>query len=340
VRSAVHACPSQSGARASRAQADPVASVPAFQAAVRARSAEATPNAGTAPAEEPSLPSTTTPIKAVPAPWTRPFLRWAGSKRSLLGVLVAHYERAGGRYIEPFSGSACLFFAARPATAVIADRNRELIDTYRALRTHPRLVSRALRAWATDPESYYRVRALAPAQLEPVTRAARFIYLNRLCFNGLYRTNRAGQFNVPYGQRTGMLPSEAHLYRCSVALRVAKLRCGDFAETTRDVRRGDFVYLDPPYTRTPENAYGIYGYGSFSELDMQRMLATLHQIEERGATFLFSYADVPSAVESIPRRWQVERVSAAGKIAASTSARGPRAEILVTNGPSTRTLRA
>jgi DNA adenine methylase len=218
---------------------------------------------------------------------------------------------------------------------VIADRNGELIDTYTELRAHPRLVSRALHAWDLDADTYYMVRGLEAGTLAPVNRAARFIYLNRMCFNGLYRTNRAGQFNVPYGQRTGMLPSEAHLYRCSVALRAASLRRGDFAETTRDVKAGDFVYLDPPYTRTPQNAYGVYGYGSFSEQDMRRMLETLHRIDRRGARFLFSYADIPSAIEGMPERWRVKRVSAPGKIAASTGARTPRAEILVTNAPAT-----
>jgi DNA adenine methylase len=266
-------------------------------------------------------------------PWSKPFLRWAGSKRSLLSELLEHYRRTGGRYVEPFAGSACLFFAARPSEAVIGDLNAELIATYRVLTAHPRLLSRALREWHTDTDTYYEVRALGPDDLAPVDRAARFIYLNRLCFNGLYRTNRAGQFNVPYGQRTGMLPSEAHLYRCSVALRSATLRCGDFAQTTEDVRAGDFVYLDPPYTRTPHNAYGVYGYGSFSEQDMRRMLETLCMIDDRGATFLFSYADIPSAIEGIPERWSVMRLTARGRIAANTRARTPRAEILITNAP-------
>ena len=264
--------------------------------------------------------------------WTTPFLRWAGSKRSLLPTLIARYREAGcSRYIEPFSGSACLFFASRPEKAVIADLNEELIATYTTLRAHPRLVAQLIHTWAPDEASYYRVRGIDTNSLDEVGRAARFIYLNRLCFNGLYRTNRRGRFNVPYGARTGRLPTEAHLYRCSVALRHADLRSGDFSDTTSDAQAGDFVYLDPPYTRSPEHAYGVYGYGSFSSTDMERMLAALHRLDRTGATFLFSYADVPGLTDLLPSNWDVERVSARSSIASRPSARKPRPEILVSN---------
>jgi DNA adenine methylase len=330
VSSAVRGRPVRNASRLGSPAAEPPVGVQAFQAAVRARSWRGPGKLASAGRSAPA------PVQRLgaddgAAPWSKPFLRWAGSKRSLLGELLEHYRRAGGRYVEPFAGSACLFFAARPSEAVISDLNVELIDTYRELRAHPRLLSRALGEWETDTDTYYAVRALAPDDLSPLNRAARFIYLNRLCFNGLYRTNRAGQFNVPYGQRTGMLPSEGQLYRCSVALRSASLRCGDFAEALSDVRAGDFIYLDPPYARTPHNAYGVYGYGSFSEHDMRRMLETLRMIDDRGATFLFSYADIPAAVEGTPERWRLTRLSAPGRIAASISARTPRAEILITN---------
>lgn len=264
--------------------------------------------------------------------WTTPFLRWAGSKRSLLPVLLALYRDAPSeRYFEPFSGSACLFFAGRPRRAVVADRNGDLMATYAALRAHPRRIARSIHTWASDERTYYRVRDLDTGSLDPVEHAARFIYLNRLCFNGVYRTNRRGHFNVPYGRHTGRLPSEAHLYRCSVALRQVDLRCGDFAQTTSDAGPGDFLYLDPPYTSHPERAYGVYGYGSFSSADMQRMLAALHRFDRAGATFLFSYADVPELAEALPGEWPVKRVSVPSSIASRPGARRPRAEVLVTN---------
>lgn len=265
--------------------------------------------------------------------WSSPILRWAGSKRSLLPQLMPYVARSQGRYVEPFAGSACLFFAARPQRAVLGDLNGELIATYRVLARHPRRVARAMRAWTTDAESYYAVRALEQEDLEPVQRAARFIYLNRLCFNGVYRTNRQGRFNVPYGTQTGALPTERHLYRCAVALRDAELRDGDFEATTEDVSEGDFVYLDPPYTQNPKKAYGVYGYGSFDAQDLGRILEVLRRLDAARATFLFSYASVPGLVDEVPTSWGYQEVVVSGRVAARVGSRGARREILITNRP-------
>lgn len=272
-----------------------------------------------------------TAINNPPEPWAAPFLRWAGSKRALLKELSSRVPQHQGRYFEPFAGSACLFLARRPEHAIIGDLNRDLIATYETLREHPRLVWRAATAWNSDAATYYRVRSLSPASMEPVERAARFIYLNRFCFNGVYRTNRRGQFNVPFGRDTGALPSEAHLYRCSVALRRAELRVGDFEVTTADAGSGDFVYLDPPYTQAPGHAYGLFGYDTFTASDSVRMIETLRRLDERGATFLFSYADVPEILEQLPSEWTVERVVGPSQVAAALDARRRRQEVLVSN---------
>jgi DNA adenine methylase len=242
-------------------------------------------------------------------------------------------RRAGvvRRYVEPFAGSACLFFAARPRRAVLGDLNSELIEAYRTIRDHPRLVARRMHAWPTDKDTYYSVRGEVPGESDVVGRAARFLYLNRLCFNGIYRTNRAGVFNVPVGRNTGALPGEEHVYRCSVALRDADLRCGDFDQTTPDVGPGDFVYLDPPYTDVRSSAYGVYGYGSFDGSDLARVMATLERIDRAGATFLFSYARSDILRESLPAAWQMAMLEVPGRIAARVSARRPRVEVLVSN---------
>lgn len=266
-------------------------------------------------------------------PWCDPLLRWAGSKRTLLPELTRRIPPPDGRYFEPFAGSACLFFALRPRAAVLSDLNPALIDTYTTLRAHPRRVARALHEWSTAASAYYELRARPDHSLDSVERAARFVYLNRLCFNGLYRTNRQGHFNVPYGSRSGDLPSEAHVYRCSVALRDAELRSGDFEALAADTRAGDLVYLDPPYTQRPEHSYGVYGYGSFDARDMGRMLDVLRRIDASGATFVFSYAAIPELIGELSRRWCVDRVSTRGQIAASVRSRSRREEILVTNRP-------
>jgi DNA adenine methylase len=189
-----------------------------------------------------------------------------------------------------------------------------------------------MHAWPTDEDAYYSVREVLPVELDEVGRAARFLYLNRLCFNGIYRTNRAGVFNVPFGRNTGALPAEEHVYRCSVALRDADLRCGDFDQTTSDVGPGDFVYLDPPYTDVRSSAYGVYGYGSFDRSDLGRVMETLQRIDRAGATFLFSYASTETLRDALPPAWQMTMLEVPGRIAARVSARRPRVEVLVSNG--------
>jgi DNA adenine methylase len=266
-------------------------------------------------------------------PWVSPLLRWAGSKRTLVPTLTLALGRATGvrRYVEPFAGSACLFFAARPREAVLGDLNGGLVDTYRTIRDHPRLVARRMHSWPTDESTYYSVRASAPEELDAVGTAARFLYLNRLCFNGIFRTNRDGKFNVPFGKSTGALPTEEHVYRCAVALRAADLRSGDFDQTTADVGPGDFVYLDPPYTDVPSSAYGVYGYGSFDGSDLSRVVSTLERIDRAGATFVFSYAQSDALSEMLQSHWMLSQVEVAGQIAARVSARRPRVEVLVSN---------
>ncbi len=127
--------------------------------------------------------------------WASPLFRWAGSKRKLLPELMAQVPASLTRYVEPFAGSGCLFFALRPEKAILGDINDELIYAYSVIRDHPRLVSRAVHRLRNEKRTYYRLRSQSPNALSPVDRAARFTYLNRHCFNGVYRINRAGCFN-------------------------------------------------------------------------------------------------------------------------------------------------
>ena len=244
----------------------------------------------------------------------------------MLAATPARFER----YVEPFAGSACLFFALRPARALLSDFNSELVATDRTLRDHPRLVHRQAAAWPTDAPAYYRVRELEAGELAPVTRAARFIYLNRYCFNGVYRTNRANRFNVPFGSCGGKLPSEREFYRASVALRTAVLTDHDFAESLDYVRAGDLVYLDPPYSRSARDAYGVYGSGSFTSADLDRMLDGLELIERRGARFMLSYTPTSHVLESTAH-WHQTTMSVRAQVAGSAASRSVRDELLVSN---------
>lgn len=174
-----------------------------------------------------------------------PVLRWAGSKRKILPILSEYWSGSYARYVEPFAGSASLFFGLQPDRAVLGDINRELIDTYKVLRDCPDDIYRALTRLKRSPETYYALRKQDPANMELFRRAVRFIYLNRNCFNGIYRTNTMGQFNVPYAHsKPGGIPTIESFRKCANLLHRADLRATDFGNVLRTVRKNDFVYMD------------------------------------------------------------------------------------------------
>ena len=151
-----------------------------------------------------------------------------------------------------------------------------------------------------------------------------------MCFNGIYRTNRQGQFNVPLGVRTGAIPTEAALYRTAVALRSAELRCGDFEACLQVVKRHDFVYLDPPYAVGKRPTYGEYGYGGFGPSDASRLVDCLERIDAKGTTFLLSYAADPELIDRV-RRWNCVYHSVRHHVSAGANHRRLVDEILVSN---------
>lgn len=235
-----------------------------------------------------------------------------------------------GRYIEPFAGSACLFFASRPRAAVLADNNQQLIHAFKMVRERPQEVWRKLSALPTDKSSYYGIRSLQDNRLGDVSRAVRFIYLNRLCFNGVYRTNRQGHFNVPPGRSTGAVPSIEVFIACSKLLKHARLLAADFETTLAEVTCGDFVYLDPPYLARGRKNYGEYGYGGFQENDLVRLAAVLKDIDARGARFVLSYADTSEA-RAMFRRWRVSGVRVRRNVSGYARGRRFTREVIVRN---------
>jgi DNA adenine methylase len=261
-----------------------------------------------------------------------PLLRWAGSKRKLLPRLLSHIPETFERYVEPFSGSACLFFALRPRTALIADLNAHLIETYRIVREHPIKTARALAKLSSGPNEYYQIRGQSHESLSEIDKAARFIYLNRHCFNGVYRTNKCGQFNVPLGTRLGVIPNETQFNRCARALRCAELVSGDFQSVLTKVAKSDFVYLDPPYAKKNSRMRGEYGYNSFAVCDLSRLRAALEEIDRIGATFLLSYANC-SEIAEIQSLWFSDNISVKRQVSGFAKHREVVSEVLISNRP-------
>lgn len=260
-----------------------------------------------------------------------PFLRWAGSKRQLIPQLSSYWTGQAKRYIEPFVGSACLFFSLRPQSALLGDINDELIETYLEVKYRWEPLSLALKPLRRSKKTYLGLRRTKAPDLRPTERAARFIYLNRFCFNGLYRTNREGRFNVPYGaEGTGSLPSREHLSKCSSALKVAKLRSCDFSRLLEEAKSGDFVYLDPPFSVSERRVFNEYQPEIFSSRDVKRLRTEIELLANRGAQFLLSYVNSDEA-EYLQRGFRVRRVNVRRNIAGFVGKRAMSEELLISN---------
>jgi DNA adenine methylase len=268
--------------------------------------------------------------KAVRLAVPKPFLRWAGSKRKLLPQIYAFCPLQFRTYIEPFAGSACLFFMLQPTRAILGDFNTELMTTYRAVARHPRAISNCLRAFPTAEEFYYELRDQDPLEFDVIRRAARFIYLNRFSFNGVYRTNRQGEFNVPRGSKTGQLPTFEELKICAVALRSARCIADDFEAIIDKARAKDFVYLDPPYSLATDRDRGEYGYGGFSSGDLSRLRQALLQLDARGATFVLSYR-CTKAVREMFGQWHQKTLTVRRHVAGFARDRRNVREMLISN---------
>lgn len=261
----------------------------------------------------------------------RPFLRWAGSKNKLMPELRKYLPDKPLRYIEPFMGSASLFFDIGPSSAVLSDINKDLVDTFCAVRDFPDSVYNYLNEMPKGKEAYYLIRERDYSKKPVCVRAARFIYLNRFCFNGLYRTNNKGKFNVPYADsKTGKLPTLEYLQSASVRLRSAKILCMDFEEALMNIGENDFIYMDPPYAVKNSKIFHQYGPDSFGINDLTRLAAMLDRINDVGALFVISYAFCPEAL-SFFDKWNIRQVKTIRSIAGFSCYRKNAFEVLVTN---------
>lgn len=268
----------------------------------------------------------------------RPFLKWAGGKRRLLDQFQQFFPRSFGEYFEPFLGSGAVFFHLRAAGRVnhasLSDNSNELMVCYRTVRDTPFEVVEHLRSHqATHSKAhYYITRAIDPQTLSLPARAARTIYLNRTCFNGLYRVNRRGQFNVPMGSyKNPTILNEALLYASSAALQDTNLKSVDFAELVASAREGDFIYCDPPYH--PLNAtssFTSYTSDAFGEHEQRRLAEVVSQLASRGVLVMVSNSDTP-LVREIYGHLRINTVFAARAINCVASKRGPISEIVVTS---------
>jgi len=263
---------------------------------------------------------------------SQPLLRWAGSKRKLIPVLRSYWTEDHERYVEPFAGSACLFFALNPKRAILGDLNEELIKMYLEVKYRSRMLSEELaHLGRRDKKQYDRLRSADPSTLSRSRRAARFIYLNRFCFNGIYRTNLEGRFNVPFGgEGTGELPDEASLQAYSKALCGARLINEDFEVVADAARPGDLVYMDPPYATGAKRVFREYHPDTFVPADIARLRSCMEMLDKKGIDFVVSYGESPEA-DILKRNFYVETVSVRRNVAGFSAHRKMSAEVLISN---------
>ena len=259
-------------------------------------------------------------------------LKWAGGKRWLLQYYPEIFPRNFERYVELFAGSAAVFFHLRPTSAVISDTNRELIESYAAVRNNWSKVAGLLKRHSRmhSNEHYYRVRAASLR--EPCARAARLLYLNRTCFNGLYRVNRQGHFNVPIGSKDTVLLSTDDFDGWADALRNATLLVSDFETVIDDTDQRDFLFVDPPYTVTHNlNGFVKYNEVLFSWDDQIRLANALSRALLRGVKVVATNADHISIKKLYRQDFRVRPVNRQSLIGGTDSRRGTISELLITS---------
>jgi DNA adenine methylase len=269
--------------------------------------------------------------EAVAVQTCAPFLRWAGSKRRVIPVLRSYWTKEHRRYLEPFAGSACLFFSLKPPRAILGDLNSELIATYLEVKYRVAGVIEHLAKLRQSKKQYLALRSTNLYRLSPSARAARFIYLNRFCFNGLYRTNLEGRFNVPYsGDRCGSLPPGELLRECSRQIRHARLINADFGCVLEQAQKGDFVYMDPPFAVRARRVFREYDPRTFTYEDTTRLRSWMEKLAATRISFVVSYAESDEA-DILRKGFAYQTVSVRRNIAGFAANRTLHNEVLISN---------
>ncbi len=273
----------------------------------------------------------------------KPFLKWAGGKSQLLEQLTPFFPKEFSRYSEPFTGSAAVFwhlFTLREKEAIsfnssrLTDTNSELINCYIVVRDDVKQLIEKLAFHRTQHTKayYYQIRALKVKELSPIDRAARFIYLNKTCFNGLYRVNRAGQFNVPMGSyKDPTIFDVDELIGASKALEDVELAVADFREILNWAQGNDFIYFDPPYAPVSKtSSFTGYTENPFGEPEQKELATLLRELHQRGCKVMLSNSWVNSILD-LYKDFNCIEVKASRAINSNPEKRGKISELLVTN---------
>lgn len=268
-------------------------------------------------------------------PPPRPFVKWAGGKRQLLDVLSAAAPDSFSRYYEPFIGGGAFLFSQLPDSATISDANPELINCYQVVRDDVEALIRSLRTHKNEEEHFYYVRAKNLSEMSPVQRASRFIFLNKTCFNGLYRENLKGQFNAPFGRyENPKIVDTENLRAISEYLQTddIEIHCSGYQSVLNKAQAGDFVYLDPPYVPMTKTAsFASYVKGGFSLNDQAELAKMFAELTKKRVLVMLSNSNTP-VIHDLYKGFNIKTIHATRSINCKGGKRGKEAnEVLVTN---------
>jgi DNA adenine methylase len=285
-------------------------------------------------------------MEALPKiPWSRsprPFVKWAGGKGQLLKALEHHFPHDFRTYYEPFLGGGAVFFhlveKRHRFSAVLSDINEELITAYRVVKEQveelvQELSNHKVRYDTAPKEYYYHVRDTLEVTTD-VQKAARLIFLNKTCYNGLYRVNKEGKFNVPFGRyKNPKICDKSNLCTVSKVLNwsEARLLATDFQEATRDAGEHDFIYFDPPYQPVSDTAkFTSYTHSGFPEEEQQRLCQWFRQLDKRGCQIVLSNSNT-AVIENLYEGYTMQEVEAMRAISCKGSKRTGHTELIITN---------
>lgn len=272
-------------------------------------------------------------------PLVQPFLKWAGGKRQLLSFIRPLIPKKLKCYYEPFLGGGAVFFDRQPITAVVNDFNVELINCYQVIKDCPEELLAETLKFSNTSEEYYRIReqdrSAAFSSLSPVKRAARLLYLNKTCYNGLFRVNSQGQFNVPFGNyKNPIIANPAIIRAVSQYLEKAKVtfKSEDFAEAVAGAKEGDFVYFDPPYDPVSDtSSFTGYSLNGFDKQEQQRLKNVCDTLTAKGVKFILSNSYTSFISELYADEYTIHTVQARRNINSIASGRGKIDEVLILN---------
>lgn len=272
----------------------------------------------------------------------KPFVKWVGGKRQLLAQFRQKklyppdkFDIKIGRYFEPFVGGGAVFFDLLPEKGFLSDLNKELVTTYNVIKNDVDSLIALLKKHKTDKEYFLKTRSQDPNKLSDLNVASRFIFLNRTCFNGMYRVNSKGGFNVPYGKYMNpLICDKENLKKVSKALQGIEIKHQDYKEVLKKAKKGDFIYFDPPYYPVSKTAsFTSYTAESFLDKEQIELRDTFLELSKRGCFVMLSNSDTPfiNQIYSGLKGIHINIVEAGRAINSNGAGRGKIKEVLVTN---------